>query len=513
MKTSTIIIETFSISKFEDTFNSFVKKVTKMGLEVPTFTYGEKRVVEKTLTYKSEGEIHTEVKLIEVIEVNLNIESSYKLNGWELLAVVKYKDSVVIPFRFDKPFSSQFGLEYHKCDHCGTNHSNRRTSFIVSNGVEEKQVGSSCSKMFLGLSENEILSLRALLHEFHEIKFYDGSEDEEAYKLRTGRRDLSGLNAIVTAEAMNHIISVVESDGGKYISAVYQTTKNRFGQDVVVYENGRPVCLNAAQITKYKVLESMKNSVVETKDYSDFLDYVNSVEPKYETYTKKHSSYDSFDINDNKPSDILKDEELFNKVFSKVEFFNGYDSSLSGVSVGDKCYYQSLWHTKFDEENDSMALFIVDNGGRLMCKMVYKTWEEEHSTLLNEFEVKLKSLMNQNYVQEKDINVIASAYAKYLKVKSTPVTKHIGTVGGQENLTLEIKEIKTGIGNYGFWTMYIMKDSEGNDFTKFGTINNKFSNNGEVGVGSIITASFEIKEHKEFNGLKQTVLGRLSKVK
>ena len=114
---------------------------------------------------------------------------------------------------------------------------------------------------------------------------------------------------------------------------------------------------------------------------------------------------------------------------------------------------------------------------------------------------------------KKDLSVLSAGYASFMKFKSAPITNFIGIVGEKEKMELTITDIKTGNGTYGEWTLYSMKDGEGNTFTKFGTINTKFSDSNEVKVGSIITATFEIKEHKEFNMIKQTALGRLSTIK
>lgn len=103
----------------------------------------------------------------------------------------------------------------------------------------------------------------------------------------------------------------------------------------------------------------------------------------------------------------------------------------------------------------------------------------------------------------------AEAHEKLVKTSNW-----IGVVGEKSKVeNLEITNIRSFMTEFGESTVYKLVDKEGNIYTKFGTINKKFVvNDKEVEVGAVISATAEIKKHDVFNDVKQTVLGRLSKI-
>jgi hypothetical protein len=102
------------------------------------------------------------------------------------------------------------------------------------------------------------------------------------------------------------------------------------------------------------------------------------------------------------------------------------------------------------------------------------------------------------------------------------VSEWIGTVGEKMKLTdLEIVHIGGYEGGYGWVTIYKLKDKDGNVFTKFGVIGPKFivkkadvlnREDDMMYVGDVVSATVDIKDHTEYQGTKQTVLGRFSKL-
>lgn len=99
--------------------------------------------------------------------------------------------------------------------------------------------------------------------------------------------------------------------------------------------------------------------------------------------------------------------------------------------------------------------------------------------------------------------------------KTNPID-YVGVVGEKmklENLT--VKKISGYESQYGYVNIFTLEDENGNSFVKFGELNPKFLIDGttEVKEGSKVSFIAEIKEHREFNGKKQTVLGRFSQIK
>lgn len=101
------------------------------------------------------------------------------------------------------------------------------------------------------------------------------------------------------------------------------------------------------------------------------------------------------------------------------------------------------------------------------------------------------------------------------KAELIKTSNWVGEVGQKEPLkNLEILSIRSFSTDFGMSSVYKLRDEKGNIFTKFGTINKKFvvNNTPDVVVGSIISATAEIKNHDTYQDVKQTVLGRLSKI-
>jgi hypothetical protein len=92
---------------------------------------------------------------------------------------------------------------------------------------------------------------------------------------------------------------------------------------------------------------------------------------------------------------------------------------------------------------------------------------------------------------------------------------HVGTVGQTIDLTLTVKKVITGEGQFGTWQLFLMEDGAGNQFSKFGTINDRFIVSTPEGEfdhefeGCVVRFNADVKAHEERSGVKQTQLGRL----
>jgi hypothetical protein len=90
--------------------------------------------------------------------------------------------------------------------------------------------------------------------------------------------------------------------------------------------------------------------------------------------------------------------------------------------------------------------------------------------------------------------------------EETKDSEYFGEVGARSEFTLEVIK-KSGFSTqFGWTTLHIFKDENGNVATWF-------SSNKEFEEGSAITIKATVKEHREYNGTKQTVLTRCTEVK
>ena len=106
---------------------------------------------------------------------------------------------------------------------------------------------------------------------------------------------------------------------------------------------------------------------------------------------------------------------------------------------------------------------------------------------------------------------------KNQKTKELKKSDFKGTVGEKEKLeNLTIKNISGFEGNFGWTNVYKLTVAKGNIYTKFGTINPRFLTKDSplenIEVGAIVSFTAEIKKHDTWKEIKQTTLGRLSKI-
>jgi hypothetical protein len=79
-------------------------------------------------------------------------------------------------------------------------------------------------------------------------------------------------------------------------------------------------------------------------------------------------------------------------------------------------------------------------------------------------------------------------------------------------MILTVTSIRTMNTAFGISYIYNMVDENNNQFIKFGTINDRYLVKGDkIEKGSILKFNTDIKKHNDYNGNKQTIIGRVSK--
>jgi hypothetical protein len=98
-------------------------------------------------------------------------------------------------------------------------------------------------------------------------------------------------------------------------------------------------------------------------------------------------------------------------------------------------------------------------------------------------------------------------------------SSHVGVVGERQTFTAKVDKIISGEGNFGYWHITRMTCEEtGQQLVYKNTINIKETYDEEnhtvyhfVAEGDVVKFDAKIKEHSDFNGVKQTVLQRATK--
>lgn len=90
---------------------------------------------------------------------------------------------------------------------------------------------------------------------------------------------------------------------------------------------------------------------------------------------------------------------------------------------------------------------------------------------------------------------------------------HIGVIGEKYGFKVTVTRLSGFEGSFGWTNIYTMVDEKGNVITKFGTIGDRYITNKDESIQIDTTLEFtsDVKDHGEFNGTKQTTIGRLSK--
>jgi len=172
--------------------------------------------------------------------------------------------------------------------------------------------------------------------------------------------------------------------------------------------------------------------------------------------------------------------------------------------------YEKILENAPTEYFDIMKDFVEEN---------YK----ENNFLLNS-----RNFFNAGGIKIKHVRYIVSACSMYWgkklsedrrneKTKEFKKSTFVGDVGEKEKLeNLTIQNISGFEGSFGWTNIYRLTDEKGNIYTKFGTINPRFINDDspvtDISKGAVVSFTAEIKKHDTYKDIKQTVLGRLSKI-
>lgn len=183
--------------------------------EKPTIEYSKIEQVVKETIYVYRGGCPEENGLertrqkFDAIKVTI---SDLSAGDWKLAAEVIYKDGIVamVDDKLFKKVPKGFGLEYKKCDFCGSTHNNRSKSFIIYNTVtnEWKQVGSTCVSKMLPCGKY-LNNITVKLHEVFQV--YLGGCDEDEWR---GGWKPKGSQYFRKAIRFDYAISICE----KYIA-------------------------------------------------------------------------------------------------------------------------------------------------------------------------------------------------------------------------------------------------------------------------------------------------------
>lgn len=151
-----------SLDTMAERVNKVAKRAAKIGFPVPTLRMGK---TSQRPVYEPDWKGDLQIShYVEIIDVAIEAPDTLKLAGWEFVGTVSgiEVDGKVEPFTTFVPgVGPEVRLagmpgKVNWCDHCKTVRQ-RTNTYIVFNGTEFKQVGSSCLKDFTGHGAAEIV--------------------------------------------------------------------------------------------------------------------------------------------------------------------------------------------------------------------------------------------------------------------------------------------------------------------------------------------------------------------
>jgi len=119
------------------------------------------------------------------------------------------------------------------------------------------------------------------------------------------------------------------------------------------------------------------------------------------------------------------------------------------------------------------------------------------------------------------INYFENEKAREAKKQQLAGSDFLGQVGTKINIPYaKLTGARSGEGQYGTWYLWEFIDDQGNVLKKFGNLSDKFLVDRGTGKdlygfneGDVFAFTADVKKHEEYQGIKSTMLGRLSKLK
>jgi len=282
-------------------------------------------------------------KIYEVSLVNLNLDVTFKLNGWHSLGVVQRKDGIVQCY-FDDPslISLYKDTDFH-CDHCQKKVRRNSVVILENDSGERKVVGTSCVKEFTsGLDGNLIAEvndyMRILKMRDSELDcLMQGEDDADVFFESHGVRT---YNVVDIVSAAKRLIDQYGFESSSSYNATWKFIMNEYDRTKIESEAISAVewikSLSEEDITKSSYLFNLRQIIDAGYCTARHFGVLASLIPSY-----RKSEYKRLRDANYKESDYVGN--IGDKISVKVKYINTY-----------------TYDTNFGSSN--IHLFMDDNG-------------------------------------------------------------------------------------------------------------------------------------------------------
>ena len=294
--------------------------------------------------------------------------------------------------------------------------------------------------------------------------------------------------------------------------------------DMILCRNTMPLVSLCMKYLK----QGIKSYVMGTDISKSLISLVESTKRKSEVFSIENVFARIYKEKDKLVKNVMKKEKIDEQealensiVVSFTDKIMTLETLSSGCDTGDDLIEKLK--VIFSDDSDGICLSTIHKSKGLEADRVFiihedlmpskyakKDWEKEQErNLIYVAYTRAKSVLG--FITDFDAyNDLPSRENDNVQLKES---KFCGTIGGKIPVQLTVIEMKEMNTNYGDTTLYEMVDSDGNIFSKFGNIPDRFlvSNHSDIQVGSLVKFNATIKAHKDYRGTKTNVISTISK--
>ena len=493
---------------------ALTKVANRVGVPAPTWTISATYDFEfEVLMGSTPDEDEYESFIEPVFDITINLSECIKMAGdWKLVAAINHREEGIIQIDADFELPVRFSPKYETCEHCNKNIT-RVMSYVIYSPVEGfKQVGKSCLKQFLGINPTSYISM------FEAISKFSPMIESMGYRKNSGGRmenlaynveEIFKLTYHVAQREGNFVKNEwkeIETGGGNWRGEAY--TKNvraNLGESTLDKVNEMILTVSALKRDPARLELSQKTH--DAIGMERVVAQIAATEEIMRTSTDKDEKEKAGNMHGEAMFNFhaIRDYQLYAEYFA-------IDESYLGLFAGMLDWAKNI------QVN-------ISEGGQMSS--------------FDEFKMGIKDVMSKTRTLQTRAKYIVSGYNMFLtdmqraaereaRAAKALTQQYIGTIGEKSKLTLTITGYKTGEGTFGMWELWNMEDADGNQFSKFGKLNEKYIT-GDLDLvynpssyttlpaaeraekQPKITAKFEIKDHKIYKEQKVNELGRISK--
>lgn len=520
---------------------ALVKVSKRVGVPAPKWTLGPDYEYEfDALIQKGYDEDEYEHFIEKVFDVTIEIEQSIKMEGgWKLAAALIHETESIIQIDVDVEIPGRFSPKVGVCEHCGRSYARVKSFLIVNEAGEWKQIGKSCLKQFLGINPTSYISM------FEAFSKFSNYIEATGYgKNRGGRMENLAYNV---EDMLRYTIGQVQRDG-EFVKAEWKD--EIYGYDWRGDPKYKKVRANEPHATVDKVKQIISANT-KFKFYPEQLTQAERLSEDVSFYENEMNRLDEFQKQSHdawwnlrqsykaspkigiSEDDVMKEVDKFPDV---IEALSASQEAYATFAEARETYFLKVAHNWYLcglgdlQAHGDIVRQVLEWAASLEPKMVKDELDgdEYFASGYESFKAAIKDTFSKKRILQTNLKYVCSGYNTFTidmirrvenaeRLAKAATLKHVGVVGEKMHLKLKVVGHKSGSGSYGLWNLWTMEDMEGNQFKKFGVIDEKFVVERPEGVeglvGCIIEALFEIKSHDVYNEEKQTALGRLSKLK